>query len=203
MGFYSIEEGMKLVRAARNAIELHIRSPHFRRGMLEKELAGFGEGHGVFVTLSHYPTGSLRGCIGFPNPTAPLRRTLVDAALAASSVDPRFVPVSHEELERLLVEVSILSEPLAIKGTPEDILNGIKVGRDGLIIEYGYHSGLLLPIVAVEEEWNAEEYLENLCIKASLPIHAWRQGSARLYRFTAQVFRELSPHGPIEEILFE
>ncbi len=203
MKFYNIEEGIRLVRAARSAIELHALSPHFHSGMIERSINEFSESRGVFVTLSHYPTKALRGCIGFITPTAPLNKLLVDAAVAAASDDPRFVPVSENEFEHLTVEVSILSEPVRIKGAGDELLKGVKIGRDGLIIEYGYHSGLLLPIVAVEEQWKAKEFLENLCIKASLPTHAWKHGSAKLYRFTTQVFRELSPHGPVEEILFE
>ena len=198
---YSIEDGTLLIKAARTAIELSLKSPRFSRLMVERILSGFTESSGVFVTLEHYPTMSLRGCIGYPNPIGPLKRLLVEAAIAAAFEDPRFTPVSEPELSELIVEVSVLSKPEHIdSSSPSGRLKEIKVGRDGLMIKYGFKSGVLLPIVAVEELWNKEEFLRNLCIKADLPEDSWKRSEIDLYKFTSQVFRETEPSGNIEEV---
>ncbi len=199
---YTLEQGKKLVKAARYSIELFIRSPHFERKHIERTIEEMNAKEGVFVTIEHYPTRELRGCIGFPNPIGPLNSSVVEASIAAATEDPRFVPVSHVELEDIVVEVSVLSKMELVKGsTPESIKRKIKVGRDGLFLEYGYYSGLLLPIVAVQEHWNTEEFLENVCMKAGLARHMWRQSGIQLYKFTTQVFREKEPNGEVEEVL--
>ncbi len=203
MDFYSLEDGAKLVRAARNAIELYVGSREFRKEAVERTISGFTQKHGVFVTLYHYPTMSLRGCIGFSEPMGELKGMLVEAAVAAAADDPRFVSVSHLELEHLLIEVSVLSKPERLNGSTEAVRKQVKIGRDGLIIEYGYNKGLLLPIVAVEERWSAPKFLDEVCVKAGLPERAWRSSGAQLYRFSTQVFREREPRGKAEEIRLE
>lgn len=198
---YSLEDGALLIKAARTAIELSLKSPRFSRLMVEKTLSNFTESSGVFVTLEHYPTMSLRGCIGYPNPIGPLNRLLVEAAIAAAFEDPRFTPVSEQELGELVVEISVLTKPEHIDSTsPSGRLKEIKVGRDGLMIKYGFKSGVLLPIVAVEELWNKEEFLSNLCMKADLPEDSWRRPEIDLYKFTSQVFKEREPGGKVEEV---
>ena len=137
---YSIEDGTLLIKAARTAIELSLKSPRFSRLMVERILSGFTESSGVFVTLEHYPTMSLRGCIGYPNPIGPLKRLLVEAAIAAAFEDPRFTPVSEPELSELIVEViKTLSEihNLALAETStersEHMLSKIGVRVSGLV----------------------------------------------------------------------
>lgn len=203
MKTYTLKEGEKLVKAARNAIELYIKSPRFEKSMIEKTLSEFNEKAGVFVTINHYPTMSLRGCIGYFKAIGPVKRLLVEAAIAAATEDPRFIPLSVGELNDVVIEVSILSEPQQLKGTPEEIKKEIKIGRDGLLIEYGYYSGLLLPIVAVEEKWSVEKFLENVCIKAGLHPHMWKRSDITLYKFQTQVFREEEPNGKVVEIKME
>jgi uncharacterized protein (TIGR00296 family) len=203
MGFYSLEEGEELVRAARNAIELSIISQNLDKEIIEKKLNKFDQKHGVFVTIYHYPTRTLRGCIGFMEGIGPIKRLIVDAAIGAAAEDPRFVPISHLEFEHMIIEVSILSKTERIIGEPQEIKEQVKIGRDGLVIEYGYHKGLLLPIVAVDQRWYPEEFLENVCIKAGLPDHMWKQHDIFLYRFSTQVFREVEPRGKIEEVRLE
>ena len=200
MQVYTLEQGAKLVKNARYTIELLLTSPKFSTELIEKRLAEFDQRHGVFVTLYEYQTMSLRGCIGFTEGIEPLRKLLPQAAIAAATEDPRFEPVSREELQSIIIEVSILSEPKPIKGKPEELEKQIKIGQDGLIIQYGFYSGLLLPIVAVEEKWTPRQFLENVCIKAGLPAYTWRQQGVSLFKFSTQVFREKEPNGQIEEV---
>ncbi len=201
---YSLEEGRELVWTARHVIEALTTLPNFNKKIAEERLAHFKGRHGVFVTIEHYPTKALRGCIGFTEPIAPMSSMLVEAAIAAASEDPRFVPVSHRELEHITIEVSVLTEPAPIAGgTEASILRRVKVGRDGLMVRYGYSTGLLLPIVAVEEKWNARQFLDNVCIKAGIHEHAWKTGQAKIYRFTTQVFTEREPRGVVEEVILK
>lgn len=200
MKAYSLSEGELLVKAARNAIEIYLTSSNFRREAVEKGLGGFERRHGVFVTIYHYPTRTLRGCIGFTEGVEPIRKLVVDAAIAAATEDPRFVPLSHIELEHVTIEVSVLSEATEIKGGPDRIRDQVAVGKDGLIVSYGYHRGLLLPIVAAEEGWGAEEFLDNVCIKAGMERHMWRRPGVSICKFSSQVFAETEPRGRIREI---
>lgn len=204
MEAYSMKQGEELVKAARHAIELCTTTPKFESGMVERSIAGFSESRGIMVTIEHYPTRTTRGRIGIVESALPLSKSLVEAAVSAAIDDPGYVPVSHHELDDITVSVSILSKPERLKGrTQESIKRQVKVGRDGLMIRYGYHEGILLPIAPIEQRWNKEQFLDNLCISAGLPLHVWKTQEAVLYRFGAQLFRELSPRGPIEEIAFE
>lgn len=204
MKVLSLEDGKSLVKAARYAVELYIKSPHFNKSIVTESIKHINtDKYGVFVTIEFYPTKTLRGCIGFPRAYGALKDSVVDAAISAATEDPRFVPVSHHELDELVFEVSILSEPQPLEKSQKSRLNGIKIGRDGLIIEYGFYSGLLLPIVAVEEKWDKLKFLEEVCLKAGLPKDYWKQPNVNLYKFETQVFKEESPNGNIIEVKLE
>jgi AmmeMemoRadiSam system protein A len=137
---------------------------------------------GAFVTL-HQKDGALRGCIGYIEPVKPLIQTIIDMAVACSTRDPRFTPVTSDEFHKLDLEISVLS-PLQQIQTPEKI----QVGVHGLLVKRDYASGVLLPQVAVEFGWDRLRFLKETCRKAGLPPDAWRQPDAKLYLFSAQVF---------------
>ncbi len=158
----------------------------------------FEEPRGVFVTLKRFPSGSLRGCVGYPLPIYPLRTGLPRAAVAAATEDPRFPPVHPAELGRLTIEVSVLTLPEVVRGTPGSIAETVRVGRDGLIVDGYGTSGLLLPQVAPEMGWSSEEFLDGVCEKAGLPGGAWRDPRVTVRRFEATVLAESSPAGPLE-----
>jgi uncharacterized protein len=195
-------EGHQAVRWARAAIEgelSHRRIPRPARMEADELPTEFGERRGVFVTLKRYPSGDLRGCIGFPMPVLPLGQAIARAAVAAALEDPRFPPVVADELPRLTIEVSVLSVPEPIPtGPPATRVAAVEVGRDGLIVDGYGTSGLLLPQVAPEQGWNAEELLEGACEKAGLPSDAWRDPEVRVRRFGAEIFTEIAPGGPVE-----
>jgi uncharacterized protein len=159
----------------------------------------FREPRGVFVTLKRHPSGELRGCIGYPLPVLPLESALARSAVAAATEDPRFPRVAARELDRLTIEVSVLTVPVPLAArNPAEMVAEVKVGRDGLIVEGRGTSGLLLPQVAPEQGWSAEEFLDGTCEKAGLPHGAWRDPSVRVRRFEAEIFAERSPAGPVE-----
>ncbi len=163
--------------------------------------AVFDQPRGVFVTLRRHPDGLLRGCIGYPMPFLPLRQALAQAALSAAFDDPRFPPVAAAELGHLIVEVSVLTVPVPVDAVgAEAIARSVRVGRDGLIVEAGGRSGLLLPQVAPEQGWSAEEFLDGTCEKADLPRGAWRDPRIRIRRFEAEVFAETEPGGRVRRV---
>ena len=139
---------------------------------------------GVFVTLTMQ--GDLRGCIGTVECRAALVEEVARVARSAALEDPRFPPVTPQELPDLHVEISLLGplEPI----DPADAA-AIAIGRHGLVVEQGSRRGLLLPQVAPEWGWNRDEFLAHTCRKAGLPMDAWRRG-AQVYRFEADVFGE-------------
>lgn len=194
----TLEEGTYLVKLARKAIEVHL------SGKIPKAPGNVPERlrmkSGVFVTLTTYPERSLRGCIGYPMPLYELAEATIMAAVASAFQDPRFPPLGPEELDEVVVEVSVLTPPEEIKySDPRELPNLINIGVDGLIIETEITSGLLLPQVPVEYDWGPEEYLMHLCMKAGLPSTYWLTGKAKIYKFTAQIFEEESPRGKVVE----
>jgi AmmeMemoRadiSam system protein A len=143
----------------------------------------FKEKYGVFVTLKK--NGDLRGCIGFVRGFEPLGCAIQEMAIAAATQDPRFSPVTFPELKDIKIEISVLSPMVEVTDLEE-----ILVGRDGLMLQLGGHSGLLLPQVATEWNWNRNEFLANLCIKAGLQPGSHLDPKARLLSFSAEVFGE-------------
>ena len=140
--------------------------------------------NGAFVTLKK--AGQLRGCIGRMSSSQELYVTVQDVAIAAATEDARFPAVAKQELAEVDIEISVLFPMQYVEKLEE-----IQVGRDGLCISMGPFSGVLLPQVAIEQGWDREEFLRQVCAKAGLPEDAWQKG-AILYRFGAQVFGELS-----------
>jgi MEMO1 family protein len=173
----------RLLEIARTAIVKHITG----KGRITVQEADprLNLEEGAFVTI--HKNGHLRGCIGNVLGQGPLYRTVSDMAIAAASQDPRFSPVSSSELDRLEIEVSVLSKPWKIKDPKE-----IELGVHGVIVKKGlFHQGLFLPQVATEQGWNREQFLSYLCQhKAGLPADAWKDPSVTLEVFTAQVFSE-------------
>lgn len=137
---------------------------------------------GVFVTLKQ--EGQLRGCIGRTRADLPLYQAVQRTAISAATEDPRFPALEADELSDVAIEISILSPFHALTDVEE-----IEVGTHGLIIIKGGRQGLLLPQVPVEQGWDREDYLDNLCQKAGLPVDCWQEG-ATIFSFTAVVFGE-------------
>ncbi|TET01752.1 MAG: TIGR00296 family protein [Hadesarchaea archaeon] len=192
----TLKEGKLLVKLARKTIETYLHED--RKPQVPKVPAKLCKHRGVFVTLNK--EGELRGCIGHPLPTTPLVDAVIDSAISSATRDPRFPPVTPEELPALEVEVSVLSKPEPIKvKSPREYPNHIVIGRDGLIIEWSGYAGLLLPQVPVEWGWDAEEFLSHACMKAGLMPDHWLREGVHISKFSAQVFRERRPSGEVEE----
>ncbi|MEM4137407.1 MAG: TIGR00296 family protein [Candidatus Anstonellaceae archaeon] len=196
MKILTLSQGKQLVKKAREAVNLYL-SKSIEAEPLRGEL--FDKNLGVFVTINSYPAHDLRGCIGYPLSPPPLGRGVVKAAIAAATADSRFEPLSLEEIDKIIFEVSVLSEPRLLEVEPQKREKAIKIPGDGLIIQYGWASGLLLPQVAVEYRFSPKDFLRAVCQKAGLPPDMYLSNSAKIYTFSAQIFSEESPNGEISE----
>jgi len=158
----------------------------------------FSEPAGVFVTLSEYPSGDLRGCIGFPEPVFPFGIALVRAAASACH-DPRFDPLTSVEADRCTVEITRLTLPEELSfEDADDMLCQIELGRDGVILEAKGRRALFLPQVAPEQGWNKGEMFDALSRKAGLRTDSWRSAGIRVWVFRGEIFSETEPHGIAE-----
>jgi uncharacterized protein len=173
------EDQQLLLQLARNSIQMTLQKGR-RLAAIQSLSPLLREKRGTFVTLW---LEELRGCIGFPYPVKPLAEAVQEAAISAALQDTRFPPVRLEEMAHIEIEISVLTVPKAIE--PEQI----KVGVHGLIVSRGNRSGLLLPQVAIEYQWDAETFLSQTCVKAGLPESAWKE-KANLFAFEAQIFSE-------------
>jgi uncharacterized protein (TIGR00296 family) len=192
---FSEDDGVQAVRLARAIIDAHVhgRSP---AGLEFPE--SFSAKGGVFTTISKHPGHELRGCIGIPEPVMSLREAIVQSAMSAATEDPRFAPVVPAELDRIVVEVTLLSRPEPVPvSRPKELLERVKVGVHGLIASRGPYRGLLLPQVPVEQGWDVEEFLKHTCWKAGLAPEAWKDPQTKFMWFTGQVFAEQGPRGPV------
>lgn len=174
-----LESQKRLIEIARQTLESVVRrqsSQVFSDNdpYLEKS------GYGAFVTL--FKQDELRGCIGTCTPSQSLRETVADMTVAAATRDPRVKPVRADELERIHIDISVLSQlAKAIKPL------SLAVGRHGLHVAHGRKRAVFLPQVAVEYQWDMRKFLEETCIKADLPKDAWGWPDTVVSSFTALV----------------
>jgi AmmeMemoRadiSam system protein A len=139
---------------------------------------------GCFVTLTHQ--GHLRGCIGTFHPHLPLAAQIIEMGQAAAQ-DSRFVfePITPDEVARLTVGVSVLSELVPI-ASPLDI----ELGVHGIYISRGYSAACFLPEVATETGWTKEEFLSHCCEKGGMSPETWREPKTKVLTFTSEKFAQ-------------
>ena len=173
-------ERRELLTLARRAIEAAVhRRPPPELSFASPPLAA---PCGAFVSL--HQRGRLRGCIGHIDASQPLAVTVARCAVAAALEDPRFSPVTPDEVPGLEIEISVLSPVVPIR--PEEV----EVGKHGLLVSCGWQRGLLLPQVATQFHWTRERFLQETCNKAGLLADAWKDPSTKIEAFTAEVFSE-------------
>jgi AmmeMemoRadiSam system protein A/AmmeMemoRadiSam system protein B len=135
---------------------------------------------GAFVSL--HKQNRLRGCIGHFGEDVPLHEIVAEMARAAAFEDPRFVPVSHEELDDIDIEISVLTPMRRIQSLDE-----FEMHRHGIYIRKGHRSGTFLPQVSDEVNWTKEEFVSHCAQdKAGIGWDGWRD--AELYVYEAIVF---------------
>jgi AmmeMemoRadiSam system protein A len=169
-----------LLRLARNAVVEAVSQGHLP-GQISQD-GVFAERRGAFVTL--HVRRRLRGCIGVIEADESLGESIVRCAAGAALQDPRFPPMRPEDLAELQIEISLLSALAAIR--PEEV----EIGRHGLLVSRGPQRGLLLPQVALEHHLTREQFFEETCRKAQLPLDVWREPATQLFGFTCEVFSE-------------
>jgi hypothetical protein len=145
---------------------------------------------GVFVTLKM--DHDLRGCIGTLTGREPLVQGVREYALHAAFDDPRFKPLTAKELERVTIEVSVLTVPQPLEySDANDLIAKLRPTVDGVILRKGYHSATFLPQVW-EQLPRPESFLSHLCLKAGLDGEAWRRERLEVETYQVQYFEE--PH---------
>ncbi len=178
------EEKQTLLKIARQSIENSFKN---------KKVVDYGDlterlkqPQGAFVTLNK--DGQLRGCMGrIIEEKEPLYKVVDEMAKVAALEDPRFYPVSEEEMKEIEIEVSVLS-PLKKINNP---FKEIEIGKHGVLVQKGFNSGVFLPQVATENNWDLEMFMAELCEhKAGLARDVWKMGDIDIYVFSAEVFGE-------------
>ena len=197
----TFREGVFLVKLARKAVKEYLEKgkkikppPETPEKLLKKGMA--------FVTIETYHSyerRSLRGCIGYLEPIAPLANVVIDVAIHAAVGDPRFTPMSVNELSMVTFEVSILSKPKLLNVPPRELPRNIVIGRHGLLVKRGFYQGVLLPQVPVEYCWDQETFLAEVCLKAGMDPDCWLLEDTKIYIFEARLFREKEPLGEVVE----
>ncbi len=182
----------------------------FSRKMIESKLSliqpeeipefpdSFKKEGGAFVTIKK--EGELRGCMGRPLPNQSLEEAIKEAATSAAFKDPRFSAVNKNEIEDLNIEVTLLGPLEKIEyDRPHELKESIEIGKHGLLVERNGRSGLLLPQVAVDQEWDSTDFLSQVCMKAGLRPDAWFDENLDFYRFGGRIFMETDPNKKIVE----
>jgi len=180
------EVGAELARIARLKVAsaLGERYPHQPKTIGQERMVD-----GSFVTITE--DGRLRGCMGYVGVKLPSIKAVERAPLAAAFEDPRFPPLTRQELSSCVFEVTVLG-PLRelssqMLAQPEA---HIILGVHGLLVRAAGLSGLLLPQVALEYGWTVQEFLSQTCVKAGLPEDCWRKPNTKVYLFEGKWFSE-------------
>ena len=183
MNYYDDKERKYMLELARNSMVYALKN--------KKEFAPekpsdpkLNEQRAVFVTLKI--DGELRGCIGSMVATEPLYQAVAGMAFSAAFKDPRFSPVTENDLKLIDIEISVLTPMQKVSSWKE-----LKVGIDGVYIKKGYRSGVFLPQVATETGWDLETFLSNLCThKAGLPADCYKDPTTEIYKYQVELFSE-------------
>lgn len=181
-GMLSKAQKGKMLELARNTIQMYLKDGKILDAkdddpLLNKEM-------GAFVTL--HERGQLRGCIGNIVGKGPFYKTVRDMSIESATGDPRFRPVTLDEMKDIDIEISALS-PLEKITDPDKII----MGKHGVLVRQGFYSGVYLPQVATETGWTRDEFMDSLCgQKAGMNRNAWREGKCEIYIFEAEVFGE-------------
>lgn len=187
------EQGQTLVKLARLTLmrELRVTVPAGEAESLESKLKDpvLQRHSGTFVTLKI--DGRLRGCIGSLSTAESIVDGIRHNAVNAAMRDPRFAPLSADELQDVDIEVSVLTppRPLDFQG-PRDLLSRLQVGKDGVIIRKGMASATFLPQVW-EQLPRPEDFLSQLCLKAGLSAGAWKEDGLDVQIYRVQYFEEI------------
>lgn len=178
-----------LLKLARKTIQQKNKGGILSSEEINKMSPVLKENRGCFVTLTK-KNHDLRGCIGYILPIASLYKAVIDNAYSAAFSDPRFPPVSANEIDDLHLEISVLTVPEKLDyNGKSDLLKKLEPLKDGVILKKGFYSATFLPQVW-EQLPGKEDFLGHLCIKAGLNPDEWEKGTLEIEIYHAEVFEE-------------
>ncbi len=196
-------EGEFLVKLARNTFVRSLTEPEYIS--LPSVVHNLQEKRGVFVRVARSPDASwtkkteILGCLGYPFPSKELTQATIDSTVASAVRIAESNGFKIGRLDNLLFEVSVLTKPelLSVK-KPTEYEDRIELGKDGLFVQYGFASGLILPQVAIERNYDEKDLLSECCSKAGLPNDSWLTlHDVDVYKFQAEIFRETCTDGKV------
>jgi len=167
------------------------------------------EKRGAFVCLREFDKSSKKVgrriiSSGYPLPVFPIVEGVKNASL---NISIHILRSSSQEipefLEDAVLELAILTEPTKIIAEePIRYPKEIEIGRDGLMVQRNFYTGVILPHVAIEKKWNAIEFLSECCMEAKLPADAWLEKETSVYKFQTHVYVESEPNGDVVKVEF-
>lgn len=184
----TIAEQKTLLHLAREAMERGVKGedlPALDDALLTPSLREEGSS---FITLTE--RGQLRGCIGSLEPYQSLAADVREHAVAAALQDPRFPPVSKQELSGIKIEVSRLTRPIPLEyKDADDLLSKLRPHVDGVILRDGFHRATFLPQVW-EKIPDPADFLGNLCYKMGANPDLWRRKRLDVLTYEVEEFHE-------------
>ena len=184
----SVEDQETLLKIARQSIERAVRREAKFPLKIEDYSALLQQNGASFVTLTL--NGRLRGCIGTLQAYQPLVLDVREHAILAALEDPRFPPVSDRELANVRIEVSRLTEPKPfLYQTPQDLLQGLHPGTDGVVLRLGHRSATYLPQVW-DQIPDSADFLSELCMKMGAPADTWQKQKLEVSTYQVEEFSE-------------
>ncbi|RLD10691.1 MAG: hypothetical protein DRI56_02365 [Chloroflexota bacterium] len=182
------QEQKILLKIARLALEKKVRGQKLPLIDLETLPQRLREKGASFVTLTK--KGSLRGCVGTLEAFQPLANDVQARAVAAALDDFRFPPVTPDELPEIKIEISRLTPPRPLEyETPEELLEKLRPGIDGVVLRDGMRRATFLPQVW-EQLPEPEQFLNRLCYKMGASMNAWREKKLDVSIYRVEKFRE-------------
>lgn len=181
------EDRQYLLRLARSAIARELGEDDLPDRIGEPS-AALESPQGCFVTLEKQ--GALRGCIGTLEPVSPLADGVKENAKNAAFHDPRFSPLKKQELDQIQIEISRLTVPVDLQfSRPQELLEKLKPGVHGVILQRGWHRSTFLPQVW-DQLPDKVQFLEHLCRKAGLGGNCWKEKDLSIKVYEAEHFSE-------------
>jgi AmmeMemoRadiSam system protein B/AmmeMemoRadiSam system protein A len=181
-------QGQTLVKLARQTIAQKLGKRAAKVDPDALTNANFQKKRGTFVTLTI--DKQLRGCIGNLDARDSIAAGVERNAVNAAFHDPRFSPLKADELDRVDIEVSILTEPRPLEyRDSKELISKLRVHVDGVILQKGSAGATFLPQVW-EQLPKPENFLSHLCMKAGLPADTWKKEHLDISTYQVQYFEE-------------
>lgn len=184
----SLEDKIKLIQLSRDVLENQVRGKPAHQFDPDKLSKRLHAEEGCFVTLNK--NHQLRGCIGSLAGYQPLYECVVQNTINAATQDKRFNPVQESELQKIKLEISVLTPPAPLgHKTPDELLEGLTPLRTGVILRQHYFQSTFLPQVWKQLP-DKIAFLSRLCLKAGMKASCWQDPETEVLTYTATAFEE-------------